>query len=183
MVEWPITLVWNIVPVRRILLLCDISSRLESEEAAGARSDLKLTFEIIVSLKWFYFLCLPLPCSPHCPQESMESLHRRLERSRQMQTVLRAFEARDRNLLEDNLWRVSFWSCASVLVMLCVALTQVNGELAHHTAQYGNSAAKRVWLSCFRGFYSLSHCLLSVLILSQVYTVRKLFDDKRRVCT
>ncbi|CAK6968372.1 transmembrane emp24 domain-containing protein 1b [Scomber scombrus] len=73
-------------------------------------------------------------------RESMDSLHRRLERSRQMQTVLRAFEARDRNLLEDNLWRVSFWSCASVLVMLCVALTQV-------------------------------------------YTVRKLFDDKRRVCT
>ncbi|XP_022611279.1 transmembrane emp24 domain-containing protein 1-like isoform X2 [Seriola dumerili] len=72
--------------------------------------------------------------------ESMDSLHRRLERSRQMQTVLRAFEARDRNLLEDNLWRVSFWSCASVLVMLCVALTQV-------------------------------------------YTVRKLFDDKRRVYT
>ncbi|KAM7393924.1 hypothetical protein PAMP_020758 [Pampus punctatissimus] len=73
-------------------------------------------------------------------RESMESLHRRLERSRQMQTVLRAFEARDRNLLEDNLWRVSFWSCASVLVMLCVAFTQV-------------------------------------------YTVRKLFDDRRRVCT
>lgn len=73
-------------------------------------------------------------------RESMDSLHRRLERSRQMQTVLRAFEARDRNLLEDNLWRVSFWSCASVLVMLCVALTQV-------------------------------------------YTVRKLFDDKRRVYT
>ncbi|XP_069023921.1 transmembrane emp24 domain-containing protein 1b [Embiotoca jacksoni] len=73
-------------------------------------------------------------------RESMDSLHRRLERSRQMQTVLRAFEARDRNLLEDNLWRVSFWSCASVLVMLCVALTQV-------------------------------------------YTVRKLFEDKRRVRT
>uniref|UniRef100_A0A1A7XIM2 Transmembrane emp24 protein transport domain containing 1b n=1 Tax=Iconisemion striatum TaxID=60296 RepID=A0A1A7XIM2_9TELE len=73
-------------------------------------------------------------------RESMESLHKRLERSRQMQTVLRAFEARDRNLLEDNLWRVSFWSCASVLVMLCVALTQV-------------------------------------------YTVRRLFDDKRRVYT
>ncbi|KAM7009441.1 transmembrane emp24 domain-containing protein 1b [Tautogolabrus adspersus] len=73
-------------------------------------------------------------------RESMDSLHRRLERSRQMQTVLRAFEARDRNLLEDNLWRVSFWSCASMLVLLCVALTQV-------------------------------------------YTVRKLFDDRRRVCT
>ncbi|XP_056136588.1 transmembrane emp24 domain-containing protein 1b [Lampris incognitus] len=73
-------------------------------------------------------------------RESMESVHRRLERSRQMQKVLRAFETRDRNLLEDNLWRVSFWSCACLLLMLCVALTQV-------------------------------------------YTVRKLFDDKRRVYT
>ncbi|XP_051941028.1 transmembrane emp24 domain-containing protein 1b [Hippocampus zosterae] len=73
-------------------------------------------------------------------REYMDSVQKRLERSRQMQTVLRAFEARDRNLLEDNLWRVSFWSCASVLVMLCVALTQV-------------------------------------------YTVRKLFDDKRRIYT
>lgn len=73
-------------------------------------------------------------------RESMDSLHRRLERSWQMQMVLRAFEARDRNLLEDNLWKVSFWSCASMLVMLCVAFTQV-------------------------------------------YTLRKLFDDKRRVYT
>ncbi|XP_077379906.1 transmembrane emp24 domain-containing protein 1b [Festucalex cinctus] len=73
-------------------------------------------------------------------REYMDSVHKRLERSRQMQTVLRAFEARDRNLLEDNLWRVSFWSCASVLVMLCVAFTQV-------------------------------------------YSVRKLFDDKQSVRT
>uniref|UniRef100_A0A4W5N7Q3 Transmembrane p24 trafficking protein 1b n=1 Tax=Hucho hucho TaxID=62062 RepID=A0A4W5N7Q3_9TELE len=73
-------------------------------------------------------------------RESIDSVHRRLERSRQMQTVLRAFEARDRNLLEDNLWRVSFWSCTSLIVMLGVALTQV-------------------------------------------YTVRRLFDDRRRVCT
>ncbi|XP_048051128.1 transmembrane emp24 domain-containing protein 1b [Megalobrama amblycephala] len=71
-------------------------------------------------------------------KESMETVHRRLERSRQMQTVLRAFEARDRNLLEDNLWRVSFWSCVNMLVMLSVGLTQV-------------------------------------------YTLRRLFDDKRRV--
>ncbi|XP_059410995.1 transmembrane emp24 domain-containing protein 1b, partial [Carassius carassius] len=73
-------------------------------------------------------------------KESMETVHRRLERSRQMQTVLRAFEARDRNLQEDNLWRVSFWSCVNLLVMLSVALTQV-------------------------------------------YTVRRLFDDRRRVCS
>ncbi|XP_076143465.1 transmembrane emp24 domain-containing protein 1b [Alosa pseudoharengus] len=73
-------------------------------------------------------------------RESMDSVHRRLERSRQMQTALRAHEARDRYLLEDNLWRVSFWSCVSLLVLLTVAFTQV-------------------------------------------YTVRRLFDDKRRVCT
>ncbi|XP_028304380.1 transmembrane emp24 domain-containing protein 1b [Gouania willdenowi] len=73
-------------------------------------------------------------------RESMDSLRRRLEHSHQMQTVLRAHEARDRNLLEDNLWRVSFWSCACTVVMLCVALIQV-------------------------------------------YTVRKLFDDNRRICT
>ncbi|XP_065125728.1 transmembrane emp24 domain-containing protein 1b [Paramisgurnus dabryanus] len=73
-------------------------------------------------------------------RESIESVHRRLERSRQMQTFLRAFEARDRNLLEDNLWRVSFWSCVNLMVMLSVALTQV-------------------------------------------FTVRRLFDDKRRVCS
>ncbi|XP_026874673.1 transmembrane emp24 domain-containing protein 1b [Electrophorus electricus] len=71
-------------------------------------------------------------------RESIDSVHRQLERSRQMQTVLRAFEARDRNLLEDNLWRVSFWSCACLVVMVMVAITQV-------------------------------------------YTVRRLFDDRRRV--
>ncbi|KAI5623639.1 interleukin 1 receptor-like 1 ligand isoform X1 [Silurus asotus] len=58
-------------------------------------------------------------------RESIESVHRHLERSRQMQTVLRAFEARDRNLLENNLWRVSFWSCTTLVAMLLVAVTQV----------------------------------------------------------
>lgn len=73
-------------------------------------------------------------------RDSMDAVHRSLERSRQLQTTLRAFEARDRYLLEDNLWRVSFWSCASLLVMISVALTQV-------------------------------------------YTLRRLFNDKHKVCT
>lgn len=51
-------------------------------------------------------------------------MYRHLERSQQVQAVLRAFEARDRYLLEDNLWRVSFWSCVSLLVMLTVAVAQ-----------------------------------------------------------
>lgn len=58
-------------------------------------------------------------------QASMELVYWQLERSRQVQTALRAFEARDRYLLEDNLWRVSFWSCLNLLVMLAVATTQI----------------------------------------------------------
>lgn len=73
-------------------------------------------------------------------QASMDTVHQHLERSRQVQTVLRAFEARDRYLLEDNLWRVSFWSFLNLLVMLTVAITQI-------------------------------------------YTLRRLFDGTRRVCT
>ncbi|XP_028679446.1 transmembrane emp24 domain-containing protein 1-like [Erpetoichthys calabaricus] len=73
-------------------------------------------------------------------RESIESTWNRLERSVQIQTVLRAFEARDRNLQEDNLWRVTFWSATNMLVLVIVALVQV-------------------------------------------YMLRSLFDDKRRVRT
>ncbi|XP_062388901.1 transmembrane emp24 domain-containing protein 1a [Sardina pilchardus] len=58
-------------------------------------------------------------------RDTIDAVHRRLERSRQTQATLRAFETRDRYLLEDNMWRVSFWSCANLLVMLTVALAQV----------------------------------------------------------
>lgn len=58
-------------------------------------------------------------------QESIETMRTRLERSIQMLTLLRAFEARDRNLQEDNLERVNFWSAANVAVLLLVAVLQV----------------------------------------------------------
>lgn len=64
------------------------------------------------------YFCLPL-------QESMDSVYRKLEQSRQVQSALRAFEARDRYLLEDNLWRVSFWSCITLFVLLAVGVTEV----------------------------------------------------------
>lgn len=70
----------------------------------------------------------------------MDSVHRNLESSRQALAALRAFETRDRYLLEDNLWRVSFWSCVNLVVMLAVAV-------------------------------------------AQIYTLRRLFDDKKRVRT
>ncbi|XP_056433265.1 transmembrane emp24 domain-containing protein 5-like isoform X2 [Gadus chalcogrammus] len=73
-------------------------------------------------------------------RSTMDFVHRCLERSRHFQNLLRTMEARDRYLLEDNLWRVSFWSCLNLLVMLAVASTQI-------------------------------------------YTLRRLFDDKKRTFT
>ncbi|KAM9780077.1 transmembrane emp24 domain-containing protein 1-like [Neosynchiropus ocellatus] len=48
-----------------------------------------------------------------------------MERSHQTLIRLRSFEKMDLSLLEDNLWRVSFWSCVNLLVMMAVAATQV----------------------------------------------------------
>ncbi|XP_063068703.1 transmembrane emp24 domain-containing protein 1a [Engraulis encrasicolus] len=70
-------------------------------------------------------------------REKIEVVRQHLEQSRHAQAALQAFEARDRYLLDDNLWRVSFWSLSNLLVMLGVTFTQV-------------------------------------------YTLRRLFDDKRR---
>ncbi|KAG7243472.1 hypothetical protein INR49_011028 [Caranx melampygus] len=55
----------------------------------------------------------------------MEFVYQQLERTQKIQASLRASEARDRYLLEDNLWRVSFWSCLNLLVMLTVASMQI----------------------------------------------------------
>ncbi|XP_040437461.1 transmembrane emp24 domain-containing protein 1, partial [Falco naumanni] len=58
-------------------------------------------------------------------KESIETMRSRLERSIQMQTLLRAFEARDRNLQENNLARVNFWSRLNLALLGLVAVLQV----------------------------------------------------------
>ncbi|XP_006898843.1 PREDICTED: transmembrane emp24 domain-containing protein 1 [Elephantulus edwardii] len=58
-------------------------------------------------------------------KESIESMRTRLERSIQILTLLRAFEARDRNLQESNLEQVNFWSAVNGAVLLLVAVLQV----------------------------------------------------------
>ncbi|XP_076873365.1 transmembrane emp24 domain-containing protein 5 [Brachyhypopomus gauderio] len=72
--------------------------------------------------------------------DSINGMKARLGKSLQIQTVLRAFEARDRNLQESNYERVNIWSFTNVVVMILV--------------------------SCI-----------------QVYLLRSLFDDKRKVHT
>uniref|UniRef100_A0A4W3H6N6 GOLD domain-containing protein n=1 Tax=Callorhinchus milii TaxID=7868 RepID=A0A4W3H6N6_CALMI len=57
--------------------------------------------------------------------ESIGMVNNKLGKSMQIQAVLRAFEARDRNVLEGNLQRVNFWSAVNLGVMLTVSFLQV----------------------------------------------------------
>ncbi|KAM6962777.1 transmembrane emp24 domain-containing protein 5 [Aplochiton taeniatus] len=57
--------------------------------------------------------------------DSINSVKARLGKSLHIQTVLRAFEARDRNLQESNYDRVNMWSATNVLLMMLVSGLQV----------------------------------------------------------
>ncbi|KAG5276345.1 hypothetical protein AALO_G00130840 [Alosa alosa] len=56
---------------------------------------------------------------------TINSVKARLGKSLQIQTVLRAFEARDRNLQESNYERVNVWSCTNLVIVLVVSGIQV----------------------------------------------------------
>ncbi|XP_020375529.1 transmembrane emp24 domain-containing protein 1-like [Rhincodon typus] len=58
-------------------------------------------------------------------KESIGNMNTKLAKSVQIQAILRAFEARDRNLQEGNLDRVNFWSAINLGVMLVVSVVQV----------------------------------------------------------
>ncbi|XP_055979591.1 transmembrane emp24 domain-containing protein 5 [Sorex fumeus] len=57
--------------------------------------------------------------------ESINSIKSRLSKSGHIQTLLRAFEARDRNIQESNFDRVNFWSLVNLVVMVTVSAIQV----------------------------------------------------------
>ncbi|XP_071751696.1 transmembrane emp24 domain-containing protein 5 [Centroberyx gerrardi] len=57
--------------------------------------------------------------------DTINSVKARLGKSVQIQTVLRAFEARDRNLQESNFDRVNMWSFTNLIVMVLVSAVQV----------------------------------------------------------
>ncbi|CAB1332010.1 unnamed protein product [Coregonus sp. 'balchen'] len=57
--------------------------------------------------------------------DTINSVKARLGKSLQIQTVLKAFEARDRNLQESNYNRVNMWSMTNLLVMVLVTGVQV----------------------------------------------------------
>ncbi|KAM4722514.1 transmembrane emp24 domain-containing protein 5 [Rhinophrynus dorsalis] len=57
--------------------------------------------------------------------ETINSVKGRLSKSGQIQTILKAFEARDRNIQESNFDRVNFWSTVNLVVMVSVSAIQV----------------------------------------------------------
>lgn len=57
--------------------------------------------------------------------DTINNVKARLSKSVHIQTVLRAFEARDRNLQESNFDRVNFWSITNLVVMVIVSAVQV----------------------------------------------------------
>ncbi|TSK58139.1 Transmembrane emp24 domain-containing protein 5 [Bagarius yarrelli] len=57
--------------------------------------------------------------------DTINSVKARLGKSLQIQTLLKAFEARDRNLQESNFERVNIWSLTNLVVMVVVSCVQV----------------------------------------------------------
>lgn len=55
----------------------------------------------------------------------LEKLGENLDRSRNLQTVLKMYEARDRNIVESNFDRVNFLSGVQLAIMLIVGFVQV----------------------------------------------------------
>ncbi|KAL6107492.1 tmed5 [Pungitius sinensis] len=57
--------------------------------------------------------------------DTINNVKARLGKSVHIQTMLRAFEARDRNIQESNFDRVNFWSVVNVVVMTMISALQV----------------------------------------------------------
>ncbi|XP_038572347.1 transmembrane emp24 domain-containing protein 5 [Micropterus salmoides] len=57
--------------------------------------------------------------------DTINNVKARLGKSVQIQTLLRAFEARDRNLQESNFDRVNLWSVVNLIVMMLISALQV----------------------------------------------------------
>ncbi|KAG8003418.1 Transmembrane emp24 domain-containing protein 5 [Nibea albiflora] len=57
--------------------------------------------------------------------DTINNVKSRLGKSVQIQTLLRAYEARDRNIQESNFDRVNFWSMVNLFLMMVVSAVQV----------------------------------------------------------
>nr|XP_009859742.1 transmembrane emp24 domain-containing protein 1-like isoform X2 [Ciona intestinalis] len=58
-------------------------------------------------------------------EQSLDSIKSNNAKITQYQVMLRAFEAKDRNVVERNFMRINFWSLTNIVVMLSVFALQV----------------------------------------------------------
>ena len=58
-------------------------------------------------------------------QDAMDRIRSHLTKSRFIQDQLRAYEARDRNVAENNFAKVNTWSMLNITVMLITGVIQV----------------------------------------------------------
>ena len=58
-------------------------------------------------------------------QETAQRLRNGLNKAEHYQALLKAFEARDRSIMEANFTRVNFWSIINSIAMVLVAVVQV----------------------------------------------------------
>lgn len=57
--------------------------------------------------------------------DSIGKVRQQITKARQLQDLLKSFEARDRNQAEENFWRVNIWSSFQVFLMIAVGSTQL----------------------------------------------------------
>jgi p24 family protein gamma-2 len=75
-------------------------------------------------------------------QDIIHNVKTRMGKARQLQDMLRSYEARDRNLAEMNCARVTFLSLLTIVSMICVGFLQV----FMIRSLFGTDAKeKRVW--------------------------------------
>lgn len=58
-------------------------------------------------------------------QDIIHNVKTRMGKARQLQDMLRSYEARDRNLAELNCSRVNLFSVIIIITMVCVGILQV----------------------------------------------------------
>uniref|UniRef100_A0AAG5D3K2 GOLD domain-containing protein n=1 Tax=Anopheles atroparvus TaxID=41427 RepID=A0AAG5D3K2_ANOAO len=58
-------------------------------------------------------------------EDAIKRVRNHLTKARQLQDVLRSHEARDRNVAEENYFKVNVWSFFQILVMIAVGFLQV----------------------------------------------------------
>ncbi|KAK6640060.1 hypothetical protein RUM43_008337 [Polyplax serrata] len=58
-------------------------------------------------------------------EESVKRVSPHLQKVRHLQETLRAFAARDKNILEGNNYRINYWSFIQIVIMIIVGFVQV----------------------------------------------------------